>query len=321
VWKLYSLQEAVASQEIQKSPANRLIEVNALVSSVHHNGEGFSEEQQTVTFAALLHVCTVEIGEAQFRSVLAVARTLRAHLSIVVVGTAALPPVGAHMESVSAPWMEERRKQQAGIENKVSQLEKRLREGGVPHEVQNAYTEVFTIDNEIGYLARLSDIVLIGPDLLSNQEMLGAILDGSWFHAEVPVLLDPGASLKLEKPVVMIAWSDTAESASAVRASIPFLNLAKSVHVVLVDQDGDPNDPAPKLMAYLFRHGIADISIDVLASDGRTVSETLEGHAKSINADLVVMGAYGHTRLRERLFGGVTRSTVKRPGRPIFMAR
>jgi len=268
-----------------------------------------------------LHVCTAEIGEAQFRSVSETARTLGAHLSVVVVGKAVLPPVGAHMESVSAPWMDERVKQQAAIDKKCHKLEERLEESGVPHDVNSAYTEVFSIDNEIGYLARLSDIVLIGPDLLGDPDMLEAVLDGAWFHAEVPVLLDPEDSLNLETPVVLIAWSDTAETASAVRASIPFLRLAKSVHVVLVDHDGDPNDPAPNLMAYLSRHAIADISVDVLVSDGLTVSETLEGHAKRINADLVVMGAYGHTRLRERIFGGVTRSAIQRPGRPTFIAR
>ncbi len=217
-----------------------------------------------MTSTVFLHVCTTDIDETQVRSVAGAAEAFNAHLDVVVVGEAALPPVGAHVESVYAPWMKERMEQQDEIKKKVCQLEEIFEELGTPCVVTGIHTEVFRIDDEVGNLARLSDIVLLGADLLGNQDVLGAVLDGAWFHADVPVLLDPRSSWEFKKPTVMIAWSDTAESASAVRTSLPLLSLAKAVHVVLVDHEGDRDDPAPRLLSYLSRHGIDNVSTEVL---------------------------------------------------------
>ena len=75
-------------------------------------------------------------------------------------------------------------------------------------------------------------------------------------------------------------------------------------------------DPAQGLT----RHGVK-VSVDRLPSSGQSVATVLKQHATDMDADLIVMGGYGHSRLRERIFGGVTRSMLEEPVLPILMAR
>ena len=70
----------------------------------------------------------------------------------------------------------------------------------------------------------------------------------------------------------------------------------------------------------LARHGVK-VGVDRLPSSGRSVATVLKQHATDMDADLIVMGGYGHSRLRERIFGGVTRSMLEEPVLPILMAR
>lgn len=274
-----------------------------------------------MTDLAILHVCSPNIGEAQILSVVNATKALCGYLSVFVIGTSAVPPIGAHVSNVSVPWMKERQRDQAQIDKTVRKLEGFLAGTGIPYNVESAYTEVFSVDNEVDRRARLADLVMIGADLLGDQNTLEAVLDGAWFHVDVPVLFDPAASLVFDNPTVMIAWQETAEASSAVRASVPLLKLAGSVHIVIVDDNRDLRDPAPGLLSYLSSRGVENLSAEVVPRNDRLVSHVLDDHAERVGANLVVMGAYGHARLREWVFGGVTRSVVQHLTRPTFMAR
>jgi nucleotide-binding universal stress UspA family protein len=99
---------------------------------------------------------------------------------------------------------------------------------------------------------------------------------------------------------------------------------ADQVRLVLVDPvEGDLEqgaEPGADAAAYLARHG-AKVTVDRLPSQGRTVASVLAQHATDIAADLLVMGAYGHSRLRQRIFGGVTSAMIEKPPLPVLMAR
>ncbi|WP_353833965.1 universal stress protein [Mesorhizobium sp.] len=79
-------------------------------------------------------------------------------------------------------------------------------------------------------------------------------------------------------------------------------------------------EPGADVAAYLARHGV-NVTVDRLPSLDHSVVDVLRRHALDIAADLMVMGAYGHSRLRERIFGGVTVSMLEDPSMPILMAR
>ena len=79
-------------------------------------------------------------------------------------------------------------------------------------------------------------------------------------------------------------------------------------------------EPGADVATYLSRHGVK-VTVETLASGGNDPALVLQRHASDIAADLIVMGAYGHSRMRERLFGGTTQSMLENVGTPVFMAR
>ena len=102
------------------------------------------------------------------------------------------------------------------------------------------------------------------------------------------------------------------------------LTGADDVRLVLVDpvqgEDYHGDEPGADAAAYLARHGVK-VTIDRLPRMNQSVSEVLRQHAVDTSAELLVMGAYGHSRLRERLFGGVTKSMISEPPLPLLLAR
>lgn len=112
------------------------------------------------------------------------------------------------------------------------------------------------------------------------------------------------------------------ESARAAREAMELMESAEEVNVVLVDPSAAParngEEPGADIATYLARH-VVNVTVDRLPSAGRRVEEVLNQHAIDTSADLIVMGAYGHTRLRERIFGGVTKAMIERPIVPVLM--
>ena len=106
------------------------------------------------------------------------------------------------------------------------------------------------------------------------------------------------------------------------RAALPILKNADLVRVVVVDPPSHgPNrsDPGGMLSQFLSRHGVR-VEIDVLSKTLPRVSDVIMRHAKDANCDMVVMGAYGHSRFREAILGGATRNMLEQAEIPVFMA-
>jgi nucleotide-binding universal stress UspA family protein len=119
----------------------------------------------------------------------------------------------------------------------------------------------------------------------------------------------------------LIAWKPTAESARAVTAALPLLQRAQKVYVTVWDEatESDAPPPAVAIESYLRSHGIAPI-VHRGGRPGRDLGELLLSLAADLQADLLVMGCYGHGRAREWLLGGVTRSVLQSMTLPVLMA-
>jgi nucleotide-binding universal stress UspA family protein len=151
-----------------------------------------------------------------------------------------------------------------------------------------------------------------------------AILEAALFGTRAPVLVVPpgpaGGPLKADR--IMVGWNQSPEALAAVRAALPLLSRAQSVDIAIIDPPShgpDRSDPGGLLAEMLARHGVrADIS--VLARTLPRVSDVMCRHCADIDADLVVMGAYGHSRLREAILGGATRNMLEACEKPVLMA-
>lgn len=274
----------------------------------------------TMTFATILNVAGSSATDTEMNSGIGLALNTTSHLSTLLIDVAAPPPVGAHLESVSTVWLAERKADQIKLRKRAGEIDSLLASSGIPYELEEAYTEAFRIDDIVGRRAQFADAVLIGASVLANQSVRNAVIDGALFRARVPMLINPTGNMRWEGNSVLVALSDTPEAAAAARASVPLLKRARAVRIVMVDPTAGDCEFAAGLRSYLSHQGV-ESSFDQAVSKGLTVAETLEDHAVHVQADMLVMGAYGHTRLRERILGGVTKSALEQPLRPILLAR
>lgn len=159
--------------------------------------------------------------------------------------------------------------------------------------------------------ARAADVVVVGrhgpadgdPGLLAVSA--GALL----MEVGRPVIVAPPGIERLAARRVVVAWKDTREARRAVQDALPFLSRADAVHVVALGP-GAHEEGAEDVATYLVGHG-ANVTTHLLPSPAIGAGEELLRFAQREGADLIVMGAYGHSRLREWIFGGVTRDILQ----------
>lgn len=172
--------------------------------------------------------------------------------------------------------------------------------------------------------ARYADIVVIGqfdpstavPGVMPNFVETVALNSGR------PVLVVPfagEASAEIRRP--LLAWDGGVTASRAIAGALPLLQQAGAADVVIFnprkDDDGHGEEPGADLALYLARHGIR---VNVVARNvSGDIGEALLSAAADFGSDLIVMGAYGHTRFREVLLGGVTRTVLQSMTAPVLM--
>jgi nucleotide-binding universal stress UspA family protein len=169
----------------------------------------------------------------------------------------------------------------------------------------------------------LADLIVLGrfhhsqgsdrQTLALFGDVLGASRSPMLICPKDPSGLDPFG------PAV-VAWNASLEAANALRAALPLLHQASAVHVVAVGEKQDLDFPPLDAAEYLSRHGIHAEMIEEHAGT-LSVPDRLIATAASLSASYLVMGAYGHSRAREYLFGGVTRSVLQDCPLPLVIAR
>ncbi|MCR4281621.1 MAG: universal stress protein [Bauldia sp.] len=137
-----------------------------------------------------------------------------------------------------------------------------------------------------------------------------------------PVLVVPAACDNLDARNVVVAWKNTREARRALSDALPFLKQAETVALLHVAEEGEESAAAALADALLFlkNHAI-EATAETLAQGGRSAAEQILGVAAKKNCGLIVAGAYGHTRLREWAFGGVTRELLGRCPVPCLFSR
>lgn len=178
-----------------------------------------------------------------------------------------------------------------------------------------------SIANEMIDNCRNVDLVIISN---TNREKAGEV-EGDFVETFIlaagrPVLVLPYKSeVKLSTDQIMVGWNDSRESSRAVFDAMPFLQKSKLTRLVTVDVATGGSLPAAGIAETLDRHGVKTEITDVF-SDGGSVGETLLRAANDYGAGLIVLGAYGHNRFSEMVFGGATRHILRNLDRPVLMS-
>lgn len=277
-----------------------------------------------MNFKTLLSVVNVKQNDDDLNAAIQLCSQINAQLSVVVLAIATLPPLGDYPIGTADAWLKDRHNDLEALSKRVDRVETMVKNADISATVIDEYPEAAKVARVIGRHARYADATIIGSSLLRNDLLKTTVIDGALFESGRPILIVPPHHKPTLRPKrVLLAWDSGVECTRAAREALDVMASAEEVHVTLVDPDTSSivNGPEPgaDIAAYLAHHGIT-VDVDRLPSGGTSIADVLKQHATDISAELIVMGGYGHSRTREWIFGGVTRSMIDDPNLPVLMA-
>ncbi|MGJ8561478.1 MAG: universal stress protein [Litorimonas sp.] len=250
-----------------------------------------------------------------------------AHIAVLLHGEFPTLPIGAYgglaYGGISVPdaWSDTLKSAQTGLKDRTNAIETLLAGESASGDVIPLFAAEADIRQGIAQVARTCDIVFFSSDLRQQDTVYKELLHGVLFASPVPAMIN--GTFAMAHDTVLLAWNDSLASARAAHLALPYLQSSRHVHIVGFDAPstaiGGKIEPGREAAAWLSHHG-CDVTLTQLPTGGREVGTCILDHASEIGADLVVAGAYGHSRLRQAVFGGTSRTLIEQETLPIFMA-
>lgn len=195
---------------------------------------------------------------------------------------------------------------------------------GIAWSVETDVAQASLLTAAVGDRARYADLVIASrPYGEGRMPEEPVIVEAALFDGRAPVLILPdGFTAPARVTRAVVAFNESPESLTAARRALPLLRGAAKVEVLVVDPPSfgpAAEDPGGPLCRWLVRQGVK-AEVVVSARTKPRVSEVIAERVRDAGADLLVMGAYGHSRLREAILGGATRNTLETAEVPVFLA-
>jgi nucleotide-binding universal stress UspA family protein len=270
----------------------------------------------------MLHLSSDTKHEAAANYAVSVAEAFRAHLAALIFAYDPVLPVtlggGLPVDFID----EQRALAQEAANSALTKLGQVAERAGVAVESQLVTTSVAEAADLFGRLARRFDLSIVGqvnPDATEPQDL---IIEAALFQSGRPVVLVPyiqRAGLTLDR--VLVCWDAGRAAARAIADAMPFLQRAKAVEVITVATEPLKSEdlPGADIARHLARHDLK-VEFKKIVSGGTDVANTILSYAADVSADFIVMGGYGHSRLREFILGGATRGLLSSMTVPTLMS-
>lgn len=254
---------------------------------------------------------------------IAAAESCEAHLDLLCVGLDRTNP-GLYYAGATALSLQQSIDQaRADAEAVEAAVRNRMRAEVISWEVIPGIAQLETVTALVSGRARFADLVILPRpygEHRSSEDV--AMIEAALFGSRSPVLVvPPSGAWKAAPRRAVVGWDGSAEALAAVKGALPLLRAADSVSVTIIDppsHDSRNSDPGADIARMLARQGVA-AEVVILPRSMPRVSEVLLRHARDLDADLIVMGAYGHSRFRESILGGATREMLEKSDLPVLM--
>ena len=283
-----------------------------------------------MTYKTILTVVDISVSAASLKQAIELAQGSNAHLAVLIISIAPASPLYAYgyppYGTVVVPddWQDEIKVGANALSKKANEVEKILQDAAISGDVTSAYCELSLVEEEVAQRAAVCDLVLLSNSLKSVPEIHSRALAGALFRSPVGVISNAEKSKSaLTAKRVFIAWDSSLPSSRAIHLALPVLVQADEVSVAVFDPvmsaHVDGEDPGVDVAAWLSRQG-CNVNVQQYPSGGMEIGECIKKRALETGADLVVMGAYGHSRMRQRILGGTTRTMLEQQKLPVFFA-
>ncbi|RNC95648.1 MAG: universal stress protein [Oricola sp.] len=277
-----------------------------------------------MTPKTILFPLRIEQPVAELEAAVDFCRNNDAHLSVLLIGLAPPPPVATDTVVISDNWAAQSEAAKQELHERGSEIEQHLAKAGISAEIKRWLMMEHSIEAGTAEHALFADVTFLSRTFPQERGFARQVVSGVVFGAGRPIIVaDPAQFGTLSWGTILIGWDNEKPAARAVAEALPLLAAADNVHILCVDPDAVPQRdgeaPGWDLATYLARHGV-QTTVHTQPSGGNPVATVLADFAEDLGADGLVMGAYGHSRLRQRLLGGTTRSLIETGKLPILMA-
>jgi nucleotide-binding universal stress UspA family protein len=275
-----------------------------------------------MSYKSILTVVT-DPGLAHLPAVVDIARAEDAHLDVLSLGIDRTQTEYYYAGATAMVFPETLQIAQNEARATQTEVEKRLGVEDIRWSADSTVAQIGALGSVVGFRARFADLVVQSkPYGASGAADSEAIVEAAMFQGHAPVLILPEGEPRPFGKRIILAWNQSDEALAATKAALPLLKRAAMVDIVVIDppkHGPERSDPGGHMSQFLTRHGVKT-EISVLARTMPRISEVLNRHARDVDADLIVMGAYGHSRFREAILGGATRSMLEMAAVPVLMA-
>jgi len=204
----------------------------------------------------------------------------------------------------------------------IARFESTAKAASVSAEARTVDASLAGAPDLFGRIARRFDIAVVGQARQEQGASEELTIEGALFGSGRPLIVVPHThkqGLKLDR--IIICWDGSRPAARAIADSLPFLQRAKSINIVVVTGERDKSGEitGTNMRRHLARHGIT-VEIKHITRGGAGVQNAILTHASETGADFMVLGGYGHSRLREFILGGLTRSILRSMTVPVLMS-
>jgi len=280
-------------------------------------------KETCMSYKTILTVVT-EPKAAHLAAAVDIARNADAHLDVLSLGIDRAQNEYYYAGATAMVHPESLAQAQKDAKAAQEEVERRMAAEDIRWASDTAVAQIGAIGSVVGFRARFADLVIqaqpYGNGGGADSE---AIVEAALFDGHAPVLILPhGHKGTGFGNRVVLAWNQSEEALAAAKAALPILKRAALVDITVIDppkHGPERSDPGGLLSQFLSRHGVKT-EISVLARTMPRVSEVLNRHVIDRDADMVVMGAYGHSRFREAILGGATRHMLEMAKVPVLMA-
>jgi len=275
-----------------------------------------------MTIKDLLVNLATDIGEdATLDYAVSLARSFGAHAAGVAFAYEAVP-AAMLVDDIPPNWIEEFRKEaEDAAKAAVGRFNEAARRAGIAVEARWMAASFVGTADLFGRIGRRFDLTVVRQAEPDKGSPASLIIEAALFETGRPALIVPyiqKGGIKLDR--VMVCWDGSRSAARAANDAVPFLKRAKAVEIVMVAEKGKSDEvPGADIAQHLARHGIAIETKQIVTADAK-VADVLLSHAADSSADFLVMGGFGHSRLREFILGGVTRSILEAMTVPALMS-
>jgi nucleotide-binding universal stress UspA family protein len=253
---------------------------------------------------------------------ISVAEAFGAHIAGIAFALEPVVPATV-MGGIPADFVEaQRAESNKAARDATTRFDKAALAAGLSTETHVFEVSVAGAADVFGRLTRRFDLSVVGQEEPDTFGPEGLITEAALFEAGRPAIVVPyiqRAGLKLDR--VLVCWDASRAAARAIGDAMPLLERAKEVHVVIVAGERHKRHelPGADMAQHLARHGIK-VEVNRIAATDVDVASVILSYAADLSADFLVMGGYGHSRLREFVLGGVTRSILASMTVPALMA-